>query len=206
MYNYNFIAGKSTAVLKQIIATVVFAALGAAHIDSVMAQANGDKTQSFWIRKLGLIPHIEGGYFKYEFGSGTLRKTAHGAERKDYSGIYFMVTHDSPSRFHEMKSDEIWYYHAGAPLTMHVIDENGEYHTTRIGPDPDRGEVLSVVMRAGWIFGSSVDAGDYGLVSCLVVPGYDDADYRLVTQAELLKTYPAHRDIIMKMAYRVLPR
>lgn len=165
-----------------------------------------EKPRSFWINKFNMIPHIEGGYFKYEFGSEVWRKTAEGEDRKNYSGIYFMVTHDSPSHFHQMKSDEIWYYHAGSALTMHIIDEKGEYRTLRIGPDPERGESLSAVMRAGWIFGSSVDDGDYGLVSCLVVPGYDDADYRLVVQSDLLEKYPQYRDIIMRMAYKAIPK
>lgn len=117
-----------------------------------------------------------------------------------------MVTHDSPSHFHQMKSDEIWYYHSGDPMTMHVIDETGKYRTTRIGPNLERGEVLSVVMRGGWVFGASVDSGDYTLVSCAVVPGFDDADYRILTQSELLGRYPQYRDIILKMAYQNLPK
>jgi predicted cupin superfamily sugar epimerase len=153
-----------------------------------------------------MIPHVEGGYFKYLFGSEVWRKTADGEDRRNYSGIHFMVTHDSPSHFHRMKSDEIWCYHAGSVLTMHIIDEQGEYRTMRIGPDPDRGESLSAVMRAGWIFGASVDEGDYGLASCLVVPGYDDADYQLLTRSELLEDYPACRDVIMKMACEIIPK
>lgn len=176
---------------------------------NVMSKANGirhQESREFWMEKLGLEPHPEGGYFRYAFGSDIFRKTASGAERKNYSGIYFMVTHDSPSHFHQMKSDEIWYYHSGDPMTMHVIDETGKYRTTRIGPNLERGEVLSVVMRGGWIFGASVDSGDYTLVSCAVVPGFDDADYRILTQSELLGKYPQYRDIILKMAYQNLPR
>jgi uncharacterized protein len=165
-----------------------------------------DKSKSFWISRLCLVPHPEGGYFRYKFDASVVRKISSGAERKDYSGIYFMVTSDSPSRFHQMKSDEIWCYHAGAALTMHVINEHGIYQTFRIGPDLDRGEVLSQVMHAGWIFGASVDSGEYTLVSCTVVPGFDDAGYRLVVQPELLERYPQYRNIIAKMAYENLPK
>ncbi|MCA8383555.1 cupin domain-containing protein [Burkholderia cenocepacia] len=164
------------------------------------------ESREFWMEKLGLEPHPEGGYFRYVFGSDIYRKTASGAERKNYSGIYFMVTHDSPSHFHQMISDEIWYYHSGDPLTMHVIDETGAYRTVRLGPHVEHGEVLSVVMRGGWIFGASVDSGDYTLVSCAVVPGFDDADYRILTQSELLGKYPQYRDAILKMAYQNLPK
>ncbi len=176
---------------------------------NVMPNSNSSRpreSREFWMEKLGLEPHPEGGYFRYVFGSDIYRKTASGAERKNYSGIYFMVTHDSPSHFHQMISDEIWYYHSGDPLTMHVIDETGAYRTVRLGPHLEHGEVLSVVMRGGWIFGASVDSGDYTLVSCAVVPGFDDADYRILTQSQLLGKYPQYRDIILKMAYQNLPK
>lgn len=165
-----------------------------------------EESKEFWIRKLGLEAHPEGGYYRFAFGSNVVRKTASGAERRDYSGIYFMVTHDSPSHFHQMVSDEIWYYDSGAPLTMHFIDEAGKYHTARLGPDLENGEALSLVMHGGWIFGASVDSGDFTLVSCAVVPGFDDADYRILTQSELLGKYPEYRDVILKMAYQSLPR
>ncbi len=189
------------------IATLIFTFV-VLYIGNVMAQDNKhviERSRAFWIKRLDMAPHPEGGYFKYAFGSDIVRKTASGAERKDYSGIYFMVTHDSPSHFHQMVSDEIWYYHAGSALTMHVIDEQGKYHTTRLGPNPEHGDVLSVVMHGGWVFGASVDSGDYTLVSCAVVPGFDESDYRILTQSELLGKYPEYRSVIMKMAYQSLP-
>lgn len=189
-------------VVRRIGITTLLFAIVVVYIGNVMAQDSKhvvERSRSFWIKKLGLTAHPEGGYFRYEFGSDIVRKTADGSERKDYSGIYFMVTHDSPSHFHQMKSDEIWYYHAGNELTMHVIDQDGKYRTIRLGPDPERGEVLSVVMHGGWVFGASVDSGDYTLVSCTVVPGFDDSDYRILTQSELLGKYPEYRDIIMRL-------
>ncbi|WP_244137209.1 cupin domain-containing protein [Burkholderia pyrrocinia] len=199
----------SMAAIVQAAVISTFIALSLIYVGDVMAEESThkiEKSKEFWIKKLGLAPHPEGGYFRYEFGSDVVRKTASGAERKDYSGIYFMVTHDSPSHFHQMKSDEIWYYHAGDALTMHVIDEAGKYRTVRIGPNPDRGEVLSVVMHGGWIFGASVDSGDYTLVSCTVVPGFDEADYRILMQSELLEKYPENRNVILKMAYKNFPK
>ncbi|QRR11777.1 cupin domain-containing protein (plasmid) [Burkholderia sp. MS455] len=163
-------------------------------------------SKEFWIKKLGLEAHPEGGYYRFAFGSDVVRKTANGAERRDYSGIYYMVTHDSPSHFHQMKSDEIWYYHSGAPLTMHFLDGAGKYHTARLGPNIEHGEALSIVMHGGWIFGASVDSGDFTLVSCAVVPGFDDVDYKILTQSKLLGKYPEYRDVILKMAYQSLPR
>lgn len=197
------------AVIQRVTFVSIFVIVFMISAGNVMPNSNSSRpreSREFWMEKLGLEPHPEGGYFRYVFGSDIYRKTASGAERKNYSGIYFMVTHDSPSHFHQMISDEIWYYHSGDPLTMHVIDETGAYRTVRLGPHVEHGEVLSVVMRGGWIFGASVDSGDYTLVSCAVVPGFDDADYRILTQSELLGKYPQYRDAILKMAYQNLPK
>ncbi|WP_257828248.1 cupin domain-containing protein [Burkholderia glumae] len=169
-----------------------------------MAKAH-EKKSDFWISKLGLQPHPEGGYFRLDFASEIVRAKLDGEKRRDYSDIYYMVTSSSPSRFHQMKSDELWYYHAGDSLTMHVIDESGHYRTFRLGSDIEHGDVLSVVMHAGWIFGASVDSGDYTLVSCAVVPGFDASDYRILSQSELLKKYGKYREIILKMAYEKVP-
>jgi predicted cupin superfamily sugar epimerase len=163
------------------------------------------KNRETWINELNLEPHVEGGYFSFKFGSEKQRKTAAGQERRDYSCINFMVTHDSPSRFHVMDSDEIWHYHAGAPLTMHVIDKQGDYFVQRVGLDAAKGEMLSVAMKAGWIFGATVEDGDFTLVSCTVVPGFDERDYRLLTRAQLIAKYPHHSAIIDKLAYEKLP-
>lgn len=204
-----FISRGSVAVVARVTVVSVFVncfMIPAGNVMSKTKSISNQQSSEFWKEKLGLEPHPEGGYFRYVFGSDIFRKTASGTERKNYSGIYFMVTHDSPSHFHQMVSDEIWYYHAGDPLTMHFIDEKGAYGTVRLGPNVEHGEVLSTVMHGGWIFGASVDSGDYTLVSCAVVPGFDDADYRILTQAELLEKYPKYRDIILKMAYQNLPK
>jgi hypothetical protein len=207
--NNKFMCRGPKAVIQRVTFVSIFVIVFMISAGNVMPNSNSSRpreSREFWMEKLGLEPHPEGGYFRYVFGSDIYRKTASGAERKNYSGIYFMVTHDSPSHFHQMISDEIWYYHSGDPLTMHVIDETGAYRTVRLGPHVEHGEVLSVVMRGGWIFGASVDSGDYTLVSCAVVPGFDDADYRILTQSQLLGKYPQYRDIILKMAYQNLPK
>ena len=44
-----------------------------------------------------------------------------------YTSIYFLLTSNDVSHFHRLQSDELWYYHGGSPLSVHMIDENGEY-------------------------------------------------------------------------------
>lgn len=163
------------------------------------------------VTKLGLAPHPEGGYYKSTYAStedisdNELSVTFEGV-RKLYTSIYFLLTSEDVSHFHRLKSDELWYFHGGSSLIVHVIDENGEYQELKLGLNLDQGEVPQVLVKKNSIFGSSVkDKDTYSLVGCMVSPGFDFQDFELFTQAELLEKYPQHEEIIMKLAYKELP-
>lgn len=70
------------------------------------------KTEQEWVKELGLKPHPEGGYYVEKLASSYITKV-NGAERPLYTSIYFLLTANNPSHFHQLKSDEVWYYHAG---------------------------------------------------------------------------------------------
>jgi len=165
-----------------------------------------------WISKLGLIPHPEGGYYKETFQSEErtsdkeLQVTFEG-QRKLYTSIYFLLTSNDISHFHRLKSDELWYYHGGSPLTIHIIHENGEYEEIKLGLNLEKGEVPQALVPKHSIFGSSVMGEDVcSLVGCMVSPGFEFQDFELFTQDELLLKYPQHRDIILKLAYKEIPK
>ena len=159
----------------------------------------------YWIEKLELIPHPEGGFYKETFQSG--EKVNIYGERKLYTSIYFLLRSQDVSHFHRLKSDELWYFHAGSPLTIHMIHENGEYEEVKLGLNIENGEVPQfLVPKQHAIFGSSVLENDTGsLVGCMVSPGFDFQDFELFTQADLISQYPQHKEIIKKLAYEHLP-
>jgi uncharacterized protein len=165
----------------------------------------------YYISKLGLEPHPEGGYFKRTFESQeqiTDQELTVDFEGKRmlYTSIYFLLTSNDVSHFHRLQSDELWYYHAGSPLSVHVIDENGEYTEYKLGLDLENGEVPQVLVPKNTIFGSSVkDRETFSLVGCMVSPGFEYQDFELFTQEELLLKYPEHKEIIVKIAYDVIP-
>ncbi len=171
---------------------------------------NGHDAQ-YYVSKLGLDPHPEGGYYKRTFESEERTSDQEltvefEGKRKLYTSIYFLLGSNDISHFHRLKSDELWYYHAGSPLTIHVIDENGEYHEKKLGINLDKGEVPQVLVPKNSIFGSSVMEEDtFSLVGCMVSPGFEFQDFELFTQDELLAKYPQHKDVIMKLAYEVIP-
>ena len=165
----------------------------------------------YYISKLGLEPHPEGGYFKRTFESQEQitdqELTVHfEGKRMLYTSIYFLLTSNDVSHFHRLQSDELWYYHAGSPLSVHMIDENGEYTEYKLGLDLENGEVPQVLVPKNTIFGSSVkDRETFSLVGCMVSPGFEYQDFELFTQEELLLKYPEHKEIIVKIAYDVIP-
>lgn len=154
-----------------------------------------------WIKTLELEPHPEGGYYiQTDYAEEASIKN--GKKLPLYTNIYFLLTPESPSHFHQLTSDELWFYHAGNPLTVHSLHEDGRY--TKVSLGLGKNETLHHTVKAGIIFGSTVEKG-YALVSCTVVPGFDFADFKMFTKAELLVKYPKHLEIIERLAYKTLP-
>lgn len=163
------------------------------------------KEADYFIGKLQLEQHPEGGYYKSTYVANE-EMNAFDTQRKLYTNIYFLLKSGEVSHFHRLKSDEVWYYHAGSSLTIHVIDEEGYYEELKLGLDLDAGERPQAIVRKNSIFGSSVnDLNTFSLVGCMVSPGFDFEDFELFTQDTLLEHYPQHETIIRKLAYENLP-
>jgi predicted cupin superfamily sugar epimerase len=145
------------------------------------------------IQKLSLQPHPEGGFYKETYRSND---TCLDGSRNLQTAIYFLLTSDNVSHFHRIKSDEIWYFHAGSPLVVHTLTDEG--HTQHlVGNDLLAGQTPQLLVQKNTIFGSSVlEKDNYSLVSCSVAPGFDFADFELFTKADLMKDYPDCEGII----------
>lgn len=159
------------------------------------------KPAQYWIDHLNLEAHPEGGYYK-QTDYSEITYSANNKELPLYTNIYFLLTPESPSHFHELTSDELWFYHAGSPLTVHSLHKDGSYTQTTLGLGQD--QKLHHNVPAGTIFGSTVET-DYALVSCTVIPGFDFKDFTLFTKSYLLELYPKHKEIIDRLAYDQLP-
>lgn len=161
----------------------------------------------YWIEHLGMEPHPEGGFYKRTFESDEMIVTeSHSTQRRLYTSIYFLLRSEDISHFHRLKSDELWYFHGGSALSVHIIDESGRYRVEKLGLDIANGEKPQVLVAKGSIFGSTVEREDaYSLVGCMVAPGFDFADFELFTQSDLLARFPALDGIIRKLAYHKLP-
>ena len=156
----------------------------------------------YWVEHLGLARHPEGGWFREtyraaeSFAAG-LPERFDGA-RSFSTAIYYLLERGDLSRFHCIKSDEIWHFYAGEPLVVHVIDPNGCCGSMRLGSDPEQGEQFQAVVPAGCWFGAE-SLGAYSLVGCTVAPGFDFRDFEMADGGLLLRDYPRHATLIRRL-------
>jgi hypothetical protein len=120
------------------------------------------KDAAYWIEKLNLTRHPEGGYFRQTYRSReTIAQSAlpgrFSDDRPISTAIYYLLGADEFSAFHSIKSDEVWHFYFGAALTIHIIDQNRKYSRLRLGNESDRGEVFQAVVEAGCWFGATAD-------------------------------------------------
>lgn len=139
--------------------------------------------------------HPEGGYFVETYKSDLLLDTPRG-KRAASTAIHFLITKDSISHLHRLRSDEGWHYHLGEPLFVIEITPDGKLIETRLGPNFEKGEKLQHIVPAGHWF-ASTSTGEYSLVGCTVSPGFEFEDFELAKYDELSKEFP-HLDNICK--------
>jgi predicted cupin superfamily sugar epimerase len=160
------------------------------------------KDTAYWIGKLALTAHPEGGYYRQTYRSDLLLQqeslpSQFTGSRAASTSIYFLLDGKNFSAFHRLRSDELWHFYLGSPLVVHMIDEAGRYSKLLLGSDPEAGESLQAVVKAGCWFASHVqDWNSFALVGCTVSPGFDFEDFELAKREELIKHYPQHRKII----------
>jgi predicted cupin superfamily sugar epimerase len=148
------------------------------------------------IDKLNLKPHPEGGYYSETYRS--LDKVSDG-ERNLMTCIYFLLTENEVSKFHRIKSDELWFYHQGSPIDIHLLSDEG-HQIYRLGPIHEEGCLPQILVKKNTIFGSCLKkTAGYSLVSCVVAPGFDFRDFELFNYQNLIELFPDHQNIISRL-------
>jgi predicted cupin superfamily sugar epimerase len=162
-------------------------------------------TADDWIRHLGLDPHPEGGCYREVYRSGETIDAGGLPSRFDGSrvfstSIYFLLRGHEVSRLHRIRQDEVWHYHDGSGLRIHVIDSTGHHTFIDLGRDLTRGQYPQTVVEAGCWFGAEVIDGEpFSLVGCTVAPGFEFDDFELADPAKLVQQFPAHAPLIERL-------
>lgn len=158
----------------------------------------------YWIEKLGLQPHPEGGYYRETYRSGQRLLGCclheHEGPRVAATAIYFLLRGEQFSSLHRLRSDEMWHFYTGSPLTLYIIDPQGSLSLVKLGKNVENGESFQAVVPGGCWFGATVDDPDgYTLVGCTVAPGFEFEDFELGKREQLIEQYPQHRELIERL-------
>lgn len=167
------------------------------------------KNADYWIEFLELKPHPEGGYYKEiyrsedEIPGNTL--AAFSEKRSVCTSIYFLLGPNDISHFHRIKSDELWFFHDGDAIQIHTLSDAG-HRILELGPHAAQGQCLQHLVPAGNWFASHVkEGGQFALVSCVVSPGFDFADFEMAELTSLLEAFPAHEEIVQRYTLKNEP-
>jgi predicted cupin superfamily sugar epimerase len=129
------------------------------------------------IRDLRLEPHVEGGFYREVFRSpARVIRDGDAASRSALTTIYFLLPAGEASRWHCVRSDEVWHFYEGEGLDLLVSPpDNAELHQLTLGRALD-GDGPVHTVPAGW-WQAARPVGAYALVGCTVGPGFEFSDF-----------------------------
>ena len=126
--------------------------------------------------ELDLQPHPEGGWYRQTWVSPVTVTLDDGRVRPTATLIYFLLPAGEASAWHRVRSDEIWLAHQGEVRLELGGSGAAPGEVTEAVVRPDSAQVLVPADVWQRTLPSDSDA----LVSCLVSPGFDFADFELV--------------------------
>ncbi|NDL58446.1 cupin domain-containing protein [Phytoactinopolyspora mesophila] len=146
---------------------------------------SADRPRPHIAEELDLEPHPEGGWYRETWRSDTtLWPDGYNGQRAAATCIYFLLGPGEESRWHVVKSAEIWLWHRGGPLQIKLAGDGEapglQPQTLVLGPNVAAGESPQVIVPPG-IWQSAQPTTDQSvLVSCVVSPGFDFADFHML--------------------------
>lgn len=134
------------------------------------------------IETLNLEPHPEGGFYRQVYRSPhSVQPDDARDARSALTAIYFLLPAGEKSRWHRVRSDEIWTQLEGSPVTLHLFDG-----TSASSIVVDRMHVVPAN-----IWQAAEPSGDYALVACFVAPGFELKDFWMMSdEADAIAQLP----------------
>jgi predicted cupin superfamily sugar epimerase len=158
------------------------------------------QNSAYWIKKLDLFAHPEGGHMRETFVSSekVFRENNLLESRNASSSIYYLLEGADISPFHRSTSDEIWYFHKGEPYFIHVIQEDGTLEILELS-DSETGQLSHTIKANLWLAKSLKNTSGFALTSCVVAPGFHPSDYETAKKDELKTAYPHLEEFIERL-------
>jgi len=157
------------------------------------------------VKFLGLKPHPEGGFYAETYRSGEkIPRDAlpprYKTDKQFSTAIYYLLTLDTFSALHRIKSDEIFHFYLGDPVTILKLHPDGRGETITLGHDIEAGRHLQCVVPGGVWMGMYLNAGgSFALMGTTVAPAFDFDDFELGNRGELIEIYPNYETIIRRL-------
>jgi hypothetical protein len=163
-----------------------------------------DKKAIELIKLLGLKPlAFEGGFYRETYRSrlrfpAAFLPKAYDGKRNAGTAIYYLLTAESFSAFHRLKSDEVYHFYQGDPVELFVLGPKGSVERRSLGSSLTKGtRPQAVVPKGCWQGARLAPGGRFALLGTTVFPGFDFSDFELGDREKLLKLYPRHRSTII---------
>lgn len=138
---------------------------------------------------LGLEPHPEGGWYRRTWASPAQLQlgddTGSPRTRPAATLILFLLPAGEFSAWHRVTSPEIWIWNGVGSVQLQLAGSGelpGDPETLVVGGDVAAGELIQAEVPAG-VWQRTVPSDADALVSCVVSPGFDFADFSLVPDA-----------------------
>jgi predicted cupin superfamily sugar epimerase len=121
---------------------------------------------------LDLAPHPEGGWYRKTWTRTRFRPDGYPAERASATAVHFLLEPGEESRWHRVRSDELWLWHRGGPLTL-LLGGAGERpepqpQVVTLGAAVERAEAPQALVPGSSWQAARPAAGSGVLVSCVV--------------------------------------
>ena len=121
-------------------------------------------------------------------------------DRNISTAILYLLPAGTVSHFHRLKTDEVFHFYLGDPVTMIQLHSDGQCEKITIGNDILNDQKMQVLIPKGTWQGSFVNqGGKFALMGCTVSPGFDPADFEQAKREQLLKQFPQHSEWIKKL-------
>ena len=155
------------------------------------------------IALLGLEPHPgEGGLYAETWRSdesiaGAALPGRYSGPRALGTAIYYLLTPETFSAMHRLRSDEIFHFYLGDPVEILVIPPGERGRTSTLGPRLGAGHRPQLLVpRGSWQGSRLAPGGRVALLGTTVAPGYDPEDFERGNREQLIERFPEHAERI----------
>ncbi|MFO7444998.1 MAG: cupin domain-containing protein [Ignavibacteriaceae bacterium] len=159
----------------------------------------------YYIDKLGLLEHPEGGYYREIYRADEKIRSEHlpdrySTDRNILTSIYFLLEGEDISVFHKLESDELWHFYDGTNVKLYLINSGGELTEILLGRDLEAGEVFQcTIPKHTWFAAEVIKKDSFALFGCNVAPGFDFEDFQIGNREKLIELFPRHSGLLKRL-------